>query len=46
MTEPELRRDDADQEAFRQFVIFVGSIAVAVGITIASFLIATSTASH
>jgi hypothetical protein len=40
--QPDLARTAADQEAFRQFVIFCSSIAVAVGITIASFVIASS----
>jgi hypothetical protein len=44
MPEPVLRTTaidtEADREAFRQFVIFVGSIAVAIAITIASFVIA------
>ncbi|MDQ3300004.1 MAG: hypothetical protein M3619_25780 [Myxococcota bacterium] len=39
--QPDLARTaESDQEAFRQFVIFIGGIAVAVGITIASLVIA------
>jgi hypothetical protein len=43
--QPDLTRAaEADREAYRQFVIFLGSIFVAIGITVASFVIATSAA--